>query len=169
MQNKSVFAARSLHSPSEILYTFIFSCYINVMLLYWNQMLQVNKCKSWNSLSKLLHKISASCPKCSEMPKISAVKLAFYFTVRACQLSGHSGLWTRQSCQLAVLSDEPVRPISSNISNRPGLHWRRELLVQWEMSCKPIRFNLLNYHDECLLPESRKQLLNVGKTKVLAA
>lgn len=98
-----------------------FFCNISVLSLYWNQMLRVNKCKSWKSLSKLLHKISASRPRCSEIPKISAVKLVFCFTVHACQISGHSGLWTHQRCQLAVLSDEPVRPISSNIFQSPRL------------------------------------------------
>lgn len=107
-------------APQKLSTPLIF-CNINVTSLYWNQMLQVNKCKSWNSLSKLLHKISASRPKCAEMPKISAVKLAFCFTVRACHISGHFGLRTCRSCQLAVPSDEPVRPISSNIFQSPRL------------------------------------------------
>lgn len=62
------------------------------------------------------------------------------------------------------LQMKSVRPFCSDMFQWPGptLNTRADCAVGMQLN----RFNAQNYHAVCLLPESRKQLLNVGETKV---
>lgn len=62
-----------------------------------------------------------------------------------------------------------MRPFLSDIFQRPGITLNARADCAAGSAVRAIRCNPQAYHAERLLPESRKQLLNVGETKVLAA
>ena len=104
------------------------------MLLHWHKILAVNTCTSFNIGCYITFKLLRDTTV-QKYQKISLAKLGLYFTVHACQPSGHFGQWTCQSCQLAAQADEPVRPFCSDIFQWPGPTLNTQADCAVGMSC----------------------------------